>query len=773
MARLPIAERSSVAGQEINPVQARVGDFGLEALGAGLKAVDESEDAMAEAEAKRRALEVKESYEAEAAKDYEIYDGEPEFAKAQEEKLRTKIDEAKLGLSDRARGFYDGMMSEISPQYIGKAASLEGQYNGRIIAEQKQAVKTAQTNQTVLDFKIKSDLKLEADRAGAMADPDYEVKSANWWDEETKKIIDNAAEWQKADLTTSLSAAKTRYLLGIASDTAKNREEFVLRSAQDGLTLVQNTVSSDPSKLSFGLSEIDKIALTLPIDRRPDFVAGAKSGLYSVIGRQYIDKGDYEGLQDYLGRPDVKGGLSADAYAQFTSGATRGIESETRVILQAELTTQIANTEASVLETGQGSLPPQSDYVAAYGSIRGAALYAEHQKKITGLKKDYETLGLAAKASPIDWQKMVNESKPELGDPDYAEKVKRHEAMIAFGQKMQMQRMADPGAASSAIKDNQESFVAYQRGVDGAAKTWADRSITQQKIWGLRDDQIRILPKAQTSALVATVKNALPGKRFDAMAGLLAHVNSFGPQHEGRVLRELQNEGLEGKDAAVMVFAAERPQLLDAYARARDELSGKKIDAKEMAAVRLKVDKDVADWAKSYAVSASGRSYVNDMSDAITFIAQAAIQSGASPDMAVKAAAKTVKDYYVVSRYDGLRVPKAVYKQGETEGSTLQTGFIKTDNLIELGAEGLLKEITAKDGAGLYAPKRFPNLTEAENRKLYRDEVMSFGKWVANDDDSGARLMMPNGAGGWEVVRDSQQKPIARNWSQLMEKGKK
>lgn len=323
----------------------------------------------------------------------------------------------------------NAIVGKLSPQ---AREAVQSRVYDRMQSAQSQAQRwnASQTRHYQMQSSSSKVEALQADAANHYADPDYLAKSAASVDME----LDYQAQLMGWDAETLANQKRAhmdqlqanRFSAWAQDDPLSALEAF--QNTPDGAmsTDIKGKVGNalwSSAKSQLSLMVADKLGDTMLSKR--DFVKQAMRGNFRS-GIPVVDR--------------LSKNQKIDLFTQaFSMAAQRRSEQ------RGSLTREVQNSLATVASTGADENElTEGQFVEVYGDKEGKERYANYKIDFDTSKATY-----AYQMMPVDLiEEDIRASRPAPGDPDYAEKMKGHNARVKAAGEIVKARKTDPMGAA-------------------------------------------------------------------------------------------------------------------------------------------------------------------------------------------------------------------------------------------------------------------------------------------------------------------------------------
>lgn len=742
----------------------------LRALSQGVNAALEGAGAMfarkADAEASDALMEFQTGFQAGAAERAAAYDGSaPGFAQAEAERFETELkafEQTRVGRS--ARGAFRQRGDEAKAAYVGRAIAVEGNARAAVVAERREA-----DDRGVL---TKAEMLLQTEQQAALKPlyDDGDVNDPGFIDSimgaraaTAAKVRETLPERLRPRWDAAIAAGDAKAQAQALSFREQRQEEKLVANTKEILTLGSNQLLDNPdgyeATRTLVLGSLDPFPQAEEAELRPKVESQLAVAYFQGLAAQ--DRRDEakallkSGKFDTIIDPDTKARLMGSLDRKTVADAMR----------EQEVAEAARSDVASTIVSGKGGRTSTAEIAAELGPDQAAA----QQYKLSAAQKLHDLTGPLSELSNAGIQEAVRESLPTTLSATYATDLEIHEEFKKQAAAELERRTLDPAAwamsggltegGQSSVPDQiQAKFNAWTaadpKNKQAAAQDYARTITARQRLAGIPEGQIRVLPKSVTSAWAAGSNSEDPKTRRENMELIGRAMVQFGP-YRGKVRAELLAAGVSPTDMEAAATAAETGDAghLASYLFGSQQAgAGKSIGGDKEKALLAGVDKALRPYLASLEpVDPDGKRSAA-IRESVLIDARGRVLRGTPPVEAIETAAKRYDRYSYQGR---IRLPKAIEADKAYVGS---------------GASKVLKAITATEGKYLTEPVD-PNTGKPIPDAAYAATVRQRGIWVTLPDDSGVVLMipMPNGT---KAVLDDKGQRITRRWDELIKRGK-
>jgi len=675
-------------------------------------------------------------------------------------------------LSDRAIRHFDELNAQNRAQRLQQAAGIEGRALGGIARDQIEAQRLAETTGIITNFKLGTiAAQKAAQQDEGRLNPDFDERYMAGFIQRRDEVMAAAPEWQRAGLQAAFTEMEANERIRLMTEGFALREEQIRNTAAQGLEGILNLVHEDPTQFPQALTDARKSLDGLPLNIRQAMSADMPGRLMVSMASGYLARSDHDGLKALMHNPDTQKLMPVKEYDYYSGMVSKVEVSAERAMEREVVSVDYANELTLLATTGQGAGFDPNRFIKAYGPVEGPVMAQRAVREMGEAKEDYSRINEAIRLKRSDYMDRAPEM-PDLGDPDYAEKVMRRERYIAQGAAIFEARDKDPARFVAEGRDTRSAWDAYASGQHGGAKRWADTVYNRQVAWGMDDNSIRILPDNVAKKMVQTVLKAPDDQRDEALAGLWGQVTGFGEQHSGRVLKELQRAGLPLPDAALLNAVNGDPVTLGHYTRAQGVAKRTKLPSADQLALHGAINRVFGDYIGSWSYNSEGQGFGDNLKQAAYIMAQGFKADGLSDKDAAREAGRLIIDrHYVVSDHGGYRIPVHISDRRVSVATVLVDGsqgaeVMSGDRAVNQAAYQIIRDVVINPSQ-LDTQGSEPHLTKAQKQQRYAHQIANGGYWVTTDDDRGLMMVLRDPRSGTQAVLGADGKPIIRTWDQL------
>jgi hypothetical protein len=526
------------------------------------------------------------------------------------------------------------------------------------------------------------------------------------------------------------------------------RDAGVLRTVSDGVTVLANRASRDPSVLARWDEEFAPIRSMLPAHLRAAAEKEAKQDVFGRALETRIDAGDFETVRSEIaaGRYDWMdpGVVSRLGSAIETADAVRTVEdAQAEADLAAEIDVDLRN----ILE----GKPSDAGLIARAEALGGPDLAAKVRTDQAAALNVRPLMGRLRTMTSAELTGELERLTAASGDAVGARTLELARGLIEQNQTL---KGGDPaawtatavGPGDRVANEVRARLTAFESAPTAeSAQAYARATWTAQQASGVGQQQRRILPSATAEAWVEGLD--ADGAPATALPDLAQRLALFGPGFRPQVIRELGLAGLKPADLGALTHYANNPARLAQYVRSRGQPLNQLVEDKDQ---RAAIDTALGGALAPY---------------------NAALASGQGSEATREAARATA--YGLVARgvavRDAVRSATAPMTDGWAfEGSwAIPTDGRVSEDRVRGNARVLFSNLTANRGAGLYAPPS-DRYSPEQSRRNYLDIVREHGQWRNLSDGTGVELVTPAAGGrGWVRVRDAAGRDVVKTWREL------
>ncbi|HEV2530957.1 transglycosylase SLT domain-containing protein [Phenylobacterium sp.] len=607
----------------------------------------------------------------------------------------------------------------------------------------------------------------------------------------------------KPNLQVRLAAMRTQEMATAAVAEQKAQDAFVLKNGTDQANRLINGISSNPDAYGDVVATgLPAIVDTLPKGLKKDALTELNGQAATARIKGLVDQGKVnqaqaelaDGRYDAFWKPQVKEELEAHVQVALREHGPKSFDewmAADDVRRRADAETYARMTTGK--STGQVSL----DDVVAKLSPEQAAHYATQWKSAD---QAFASAGAIHDMPTGQVHALAAQPPPEPTDPDYASKITAYQVQQAAAA-AELKARANPGqwaytaapakAGRPGVAVAQDRGAALQQGwtsylgaVPGQPRQAAGRAIASQSLGvqeaaGLDPGAWQVVPQTEAARLAATVINAPPEGKLQAMqslAGLVADLPASVRTQTGQTVsaqailtKQLLAAHMTPSEVAAMVDFGSDPAKLGRYVAALNDPTLKaKLPQGQQGNLTAAVQTSLKPFLDSVAPLPGAQALAQARIDRTVLIARGLMaHQGMNPGTAAAQAAKDMTDGYTY--VDTWRMPQplaaglhpVIDRVGDLPTVSLRSGA----GDARAGAAAMLSQLTANNGANLYAPAG-PGGPD-DRRRLYALQIAHAGRWVTAPDDSGLTLMVPHPDGTWDQAADRYGRPVRASWGQL------
>lgn len=722
--------------------------------------------------------------------------GTPGFAQDQIAKARTRAQAAVDANPDWTPGQkseFQAASSQVTQQYGLRAIDHEAQ-----VLQQHQAdAMNVQANGALTNFQTAyapQAQKLRDDYNGSQTGLAQAALQA--FDTAAQDAVQGAPAQVQPKLQVQFSLMRTEEASKFGALEAHGADAFVYKNGIDQAQGLINTISSNPTAYDSVVdNNLPALVATLPAGLRKDALhdltaqaaqarvrgliqsnmpgqaqtelnGGAyddflkpeeKEQLLAATGAALRDKAP-KSLDEALAQKDIEQRAQADIYARLTTGKSTG------QISAADLNSMPLEYAANYLTNSK--LADQT--FATAGAVRD--MPSGQVAALAGAPPPDPTVPGYANKLTI-WQNQKQAGADEM-------KARQQPGAWAFASSGKTP-MKGPGAAGAAIAQDRGAAlqglwqtVQTAQGPDQvhAGAQYAGTMLGTQYSAGIPPAARQIVPQAEAARLAASVVNAAPEQRGQAMAGVAQVINALPSTVQLPDGSYASPQAIMGKQllagrmtplelSAVVDFGGDPAKLGRVTAALNDPTVGKGLPKGEDAQLAAQVRGALQPFLTSVQPLPGAQALAEARVDRTILVAKSLMANQhMAPQAAARAAAADMTSGY---RYvDSYRIPEAV----AAPMNFSLTGVSSGQDQVRAGAAKMLGQLTGDNGAALYAPSGGDPDTQ---RGVYAAQVQHAGRWVTTPDDSGVALMVPHPDGTWDQVADKFGRPVRAGWQEL------
>lgn len=763
------------------------GDLGLGQVANVLNQIAEGKRKTAEVQAQTALVSARSNFDPAFKQAAETYDGyEPGFAQQQVSAWDDHVAEVRKGLSEDAALAFDQANLQERLRVVDQAAGVESSASGEIVKRQRAADVNARVSATATQFLVDTQTAAqEAFTSGDPTSPDFVKGQLASIDARMKSALETARPEDRPALQAQLANQRADAMVSFSTSSRQLLAARVVSSTKEGVGALVNRVNADPSFLDEAIRRAPTLLTGLPADVRQSMTATLPGDLAAAALTGLRDREDYHGLQAKLDDPRFKKLLSPEQYSRFAQIAKTALTSEQRNMAMVTVDQRLDAELASLRETGVSTGFDPSTILQALGPTEGPAQILIARQKIADAQGVYQAIGDAPGLTTKDLSARLDLLKPVPGDKDFKRKQEQYAQAVDVAGRLITLRQTDPALAVQADKTSAALWRETGDGSPATAQAWASDVLSRQERLGVPASQQAVLPVAEAKRLVKSVAVDDPISKAQAMTNLYGYAQRFGP-NSGRVLMELQRNGLLPAEAAVINAVDADPIVVGSYTRALVQAPLVKVSPSQKIQLDNAVAKAMKPLLSSYGGSQDGLAYANALTYAVGQMARANMAGDQHPDEAAKTAARNFVGRYIFDDRNGYRIPVTVAagkvsavpglmpadpKQADAVYTIVQREEPKKDvdraYALQLGSYRTVRDLIAEDGKGLGALPGQPAVASGDRKKQYATQVGWQGKWVSTENDDGLMLMIPSPQGGLTAVFGADGKPVVRTWNQL------
>lgn len=425
----------------------------------------------------------------------------------------------------------------------------------------------------------------------------------------------------------------------------------------------------------------------------------------------------------------------------------RAVEArQIQAINRMELRGRVEDASAAYTQGLDFKNPPSlTDFKAAYGDK--AAEEYDSFKKVQDVAPAIREL---ATATPEERQQLLQKFQPGkngVAGEGFKEDSQIYQHLATVGTALIKQQQKDPAAYVAKYSPVvQNAFAqAQQDGTPEAYQKYATATIAEQKRLGVQN--VKLLPDAAAEQLAVSFNQKIAEGGADNAATLIEGWQASWGKNFPTIIQQLGDK----LPAEAQVIATGLPkdvaERMASVAPIKDSDLKKPLEKGQATEIQQAVASSMVPFAESLQGQTGGISTYNTMYKAAERTATSYVLQG----MSAGDAAKKVVNGMLNDKYDffgSYRVPK-----------TLDT------KMISAGADMALRDLKPEELAPLAGLR---GVAPEENLRQLHEVVLSRGKWVPNNEESGLTLTIDG-----KRLLGADGKPITKTWGQLLEKGAK
>lgn len=579
-------------------------------------------------------------------------------------------------------------------------------------------------------------------------------------------------------------------------------DAYVLTNSTDQANKLINTVVSNPLAYDSVVSQgLPQIVASLPAGLKKDALTEFTGLAAAARVKGLVDQGNIaqakaelsDGRYDEVLKPQVKEELVAHVEA---AAREHGPKTFDQWVAAHQLE---ANADAETyarLTTGRSTGRVDLDQIVAQLGPERAADYAEKWKQAD---QTFAAVGAVRDMATPQLQAQANAAPPDPSDPQYTAKASayqiQHQAALAELKTRQedpaawamgsKQAVKGAGAAAGAPTQDRgaqlEGLWQTVQQTSGSAQQlaagqYAGTMLGVQYAAGVAPNARTLVPKTTAAALAASVINAPPEQRLQAMQSVAALVQAFPASFSMPDGSTVSPQAILGRQllashlspvelSAIVDYGADPAKLGRVVAALNDPTLKKALPGAQERTLEAAVRAQIGPYMTSIAPTPGAQQLAQARIDRTVLVARAMMaQQGLGTTAAAQAAAADMAGAYRFS--DTWRMPAQLAGQTTMDWTGVHTGL----GLARQGSGKMLGELIGQNGANLYAPAGLPGGPD-QRRQLYAAQVQKSGRWVTAPDDSGLMLMVPHPDGSWDQVADRFGRPVRATWQQLQSYG--
>jgi hypothetical protein len=788
---LPSAQQNFISGQTQPIDAARPTDGGLGALAEGVDQYQQGANRIAEMQARKAVGDLREAYESGYQQDAAALtvDKAPNFATTQRDRYDTLAAKQLATLHDpQAQAYF----AQMSGEYRGRLLSMAGERQGQVLGAYQQQAQTAAQQARVglvaTNFQLGTRTMLEQDAQGnAPLQPGYADSALARFDDRAKSTLDATPDIDKPMLQLRLAEQRDNLALNLQQQSIGLTEEQTRRSVQDGLQGIVNHVKADPTYRDQALLDGGQLIATLPVQARGAVAQKWPDTVLQSIAEGMVARKDYSGLSTFLDSKDPQAHMDATAYGRYLDLSTSTAVAGQMALDQQTAEKGLQNEVASLMETGKSTGLDTSSFVKAFGPIEGPVKKNDADQQIAVATRYHDIIKQASSMSEAEFDAQLKLMMPAQDDPNYARDLALQKQAEQLGQQMFQRQRTDPAGSDITDPASAAKWRGAMTGQAGSAQAWGDYTTARQTRWGIPQQLQRILPNDYAKATVTEINKAAPNVRDTMLMQLRQTVDSYG-QYGGQVLKEFQDAGLSGPDAAALHLAGNDPAFMGRYVRAQEVTKGGTPPTKDQKAnIERAVDAAFAPFQQTQSYSTQGSIMADNARRVVATMTQAGVHDGESPEVAAREATKWLfqgaqpdqKGTYLVPQsiqaeqvkrdFNAVPTPNLFNPHPTAFDAVHMVGTVDGATALRNGLYATVRDY-ALDPSKLAAPGLEAWMTPEQKQQRYANKVADQAFWI-NGGDAGMKtfqLVMKDENGQTVIpVKDNKGQPIVRTWDQV------
>lgn len=682
--------------------------------------------------------------------------------------------------------------NQFSAEYYRQDAEAKAREERAANEAKAEAKRQEQEDAKVWTSEAMSGLRIEADRmfregqsTADLGAPDFTKNTTTAFDQHAAKVMENAPTAARDMMRISIANIRDNIFSQSRSFEERARADWRVRQIGTAIDNTARLVQSDPSQFGQVWAEQSAVIAALDVPptvkdnvaetARKKIINATVSGWISQNPEQASDiinsfmsdaEGDKTGFRVAMGGKKAAqipfGQLTADEQRHWQAYA-HTLAGQTNALAKHQLNGLIRDAEAAAQDGKTTPIPDQA--FSALGPEAPAAMQQYRNSQLMA-----QSVAQVAALPVAERTQLVEQSKPAVGGPGYAEADQRAGILARAVAEANRRQVEDPAAytISSAPQSVGTAFQALQQSLSsaatpgqrrGAAQSFAAATAAEQeRLGGLprRPGQklapdVQILPKPLADQIARQFMTPAEGGQGPAQL-IQAQADMWGP-YWPNVYRQIAKD--IGPTARVVSNLKDTPAaaMLSMNAAVKTPDLRKPLVAADAKTVDDTIDSEMEPFRQSLiGWTTEGASTFNDFAEAARRNAYVYAAQGSKPgDAAKRATREVVGDYY------------------EFSGTTR---FPKISGLDPRVAErGMGAVLAGAESLGLRVPEGEAKVLGQEfTAKQLAQSVKSSGFFVTLGDDSGVALYL-NGANGQRAVEGPDGRPITFSWKDLMERG--
>jgi hypothetical protein len=463
-------------------------------------------------------------------------------------------------------------------------------------------------------------------------------------------------------------------------------------------------------------------------------------------------------------------GLTPDQREKYVRKLQEGLQKETHV----KMRTVSDNVQAAIGYAYEGKGLNKQERAKVQGmvdSIPDQDIRNQFNEQLKAADKIAPLLEVAKNGSQQQLAEQYAKFEKSLGNPTdlaarYSVDSMKSKAMDAI-RKVQENAIRDPKTDADGDEGTALLREAAKSGQPEDVQRYIQRNLEMQNFRGIPSHKQRVTSDAEVQNISDKIRASLQLDPMIAAQELEKLDQTYG-KHFSKVITEVAQKDKAIPESIILAAQAEdrlsrreilenlrsKPDIEKAF-ELRSETSKKDLSEK----VTTTIDRFSAALGANTR-SAEGLSTINRFQEQVSLQAKKNLaMRGMDADDAVQEAYKTVveKNFDIIntSRSQIIMPKKAAYNAELVERFTED---FEPDPSGNYGMTGVLG-ISPSKAAIEQAKKEYPNADEKQLVEAYKVSVLSNGKWVTNEDQSGIRLVVDRG-NRQELVRRANGTPV-------------